>query len=402
MADNKHGAADAAIGWGILGLIFAVLGYLIWRFFSVEILNALRWLRYAEMHVTALIVGQNYTIEWRGQEVAFFDVMKLAREMPADQINGEFISLISTAALLPVKWPVFALILGVGTWALFKGPGTQHRSKYSLDTLIVRMAKLFPVIAPFVSFNPSKQPSRAPGAPVPAELPLFAEALGPEEWIAYHNLPIPDGKLNEEAAGKAFVAQLGPRWKGAQNLPPYKQILLAAFCLKAARKRNDADDMLGRLALCWSEAKGLQLSRDRKLLKDAQAVLRNRDLAAKTLARCNQHAWQTTAMMRGLLTAREEGGVLAPAQFVWLRGFDRALWYPLNNMGRQSYHMEALGAMAHFKAEKMAQRPIPVPKIKDAVATLGEHMADPARARPIPQVDYSHSKKRGIKKLKTA
>lgn len=401
MSDGKHGASDAALGWGILAVIFAGLAYLVWHFMSVQILDSLRWLRYGEMWIVSHFVSETYTITWRGETVRFFDIMKLAREMPAERIDSDFISLISTAALLPIKWVVFALIMTIGMWALFRGPGTQHRVKYSLDTLIARMANIFPILAPMVDFDPSKQPPRAPGAPVPAELPLFAEALGPEEWLAYHAIPAPDGKVDEEAAGRAFVKQLGPRWKGAMELPPYKQVLLAAFCLKAARKRNDADTMLGRLSCCWTEKDGLKISKDKSLLKEARAILRNRDLSGKTLAKANQHAWQTTALMRALLTARDEGGVLAPAQFVWLRGYDRALWYPLNNMGRQSFHMEALGAMAHFKAEKMAQRPIPVPKIKDAVGSIATYMVS-GNARAIPQLDYSGSKRRGIKKLKTA
>jgi len=223
--------------------------------------------------------------------------------------------------------------------------------------------------------------------------------LGPEEWIAYNQIPVPDGQINEQAAYLAFARQLGPRWQGALRLAPYKQILLASFCLKAKRKRLPADEMLGRLAGCWSADKGLQLGKDRKLLKEAQKILRNKDMAGKMLARCNQHAFQTTVLLRALATAREEGGVLAPAQFVWLRAHDRTLWYPLNNLGRQSYHMEALGAMSHYKSERMTQRPIPKPKVQDAVKTISDYMSS-RRARPIPQLDYSKSKKRGIKKPK--
>ena len=157
--------------------------------------------------------------------------------------------------------------------------------------------------------------------------------------------------------------------------------------------------MLGKLAQCWSEKNGLKI--ERQLLREARSVLSNGNMSASTLKKCNEHAWETTALMRALTTAREEGGVMAPAQFVWLRAHDRALWYPLNNLGRQSLHMEAIGATAHFKAEKMAQRPIPRPKVSDSVKSLSEYIESP-RARALPQLDYSGSKKRGVKKLKTA
>lgn len=194
-----------------------------------------------------------------------------------------------------------------------------------------------------------------------------------------------------------LAEQLGPRWGGWERLAPYKQILLAAFCLKASRKRNESDAMLGRIARCWDSKKGLMLKRDRTLHKDALKILRNKKLSLEVLTNANRHAYETTALLRALLTAREEGGVLAPAQFVWLRGYDRTLWYPLNNLGRQSFHMEALGALGHFKMERMTDRPIPVPKVSGAVQTLREYMAS-RNARPIPQLDYSGSKKKAVKK----
>ena len=180
----------------------------------------------------------------------------------------------------------------------------------------------------------------------------------------------------------------------------YKQVLLATYCLKASRKRDKADEMLGRLAKCWSIEKGLRLNKDRSLLSDARKILKNKELAHATLKKCSQHAWQTTALLRALLHAREEGGVLAPAQFVWLRAHDRELWYPLNNLGRQSSHTEAIGAMAHFKSEKREGRPIPKPKVQEAVTSLVEYM-NSSNVRPVPALDYSKSKnKRGIKKMK--
>jgi intracellular multiplication protein IcmP len=155
--------------------------------------------------------------------------------------------------------------------------------------------------------------------------------------------------------------------------------------------------MLGRLAACWTFQKGFRV--DSRLLNEARSILKNRDMSGKILSKCNQHAYENTAMLRALATAREEGGVLAPAQFVWMRGYDRALWYPLNNLGRQAYHMEALGAMCHYKAEKTTQRPIPRPKMEDAVKSISEYIASP-NARPIPPLAYGKDGKRGVKKVK--
>lgn len=400
MSDKKSGAHEMAMGWGILLAVFAAIAYLIWWKWSDQIASAIRWVRYGEMQLIALILPDDYAVTVNGERYPYDQVMELAAKRPADQISGDFLAMLSYVAMAPYIWIIYALTAMFALWALFKGPGSEHRTKFDLDGLIKKQSNIFPIVSPFIDFNPSLQPPRAPGAPVPAELPLFAEALGPEEWIAYNSIPIPDGKLDQEATMKAFAKQLGPRWRGIKNLEPYKQIFIAACCLKAARKRSDADTMMGRLAKCWSENK-VNLSRDPKLLKEARAVLARQDIVGPTLKKCNEHAWETTALMRALATAREEGGVLAPAQFVWMRAYNRALWYPLNNLGRQSYHPEALGAMAHYKAEKMAQRPIPHPKVADPAKALAEYMGT-NKARPVPQLDYSGSKKSGIKKLKTA
>ena len=390
---------ENGIGWGILIVVLAVLGWLFWYYFDTEVRNLVRWIRYGEMWLISWFVDDNFQIALGGQGVNWQRGFEDTPKWAAEQLTYGHLTYFAALAMQPLRLP-FVALAGLGAlWCMFSGPNTQYRTKLNLEGLIERQAKNFPVIAPFVKFNPSNQPPRAPGTPVPAELPLFAEALGPEEWLAFNSVPVPDGKIDKEGVTRAFQKQLEGRWKGPNALEPYQQVLLAAFCLKAARKRVECDDILSRAALCWTQKSGLKLSRDPGLLREARKILRDKEISGKTLAKMNRHAFVTTAMLRALATAREEGGVLAPAQFVWLRAHDRNLWYPLNNLGRQSFHMEALGAMSHYRAEKMTQRPIPVAKLEDAVQTISEYMSS-IRARPIPQLDYSGTKKRGVKKAR--
>lgn len=356
-------------------------------------------MRIAEMSVSSMVLGDDYKIlDKKGREIATLgQIRDQAKGINKYNLNATNMSIISRAALDPLSYVFTGLFVFWAFWSLYRGPKSNYRRTLNLDYLMKRQAKNFPIIAPFVKFNPATQPPRPPGAPVPAELPAFAEALGPEEWIAYHDIPVPDGKMDEDLAAQAFAGQLGSPWRGPMHLAPYRQVLLAAFCLKASRKRAESDEMLGKIAQSWTFEKGLKIPPP--LLRDARKVLRNKDLTSKVILKCNQHAFENTALIRALAVAREEGGVLAPAQFVWLRAFDRALWYSLNNLGRQAFHMEALGAMCHYKAEKAAQRPIPRPKVENAVQSIAEYMTS-TKARPIPQLDYSNSKKRAIKKVR--
>lgn len=399
MADDKNSGYENVIGWSILIVVFSALLYLLWYFQSQNIRNAIRWMRYAEMTASKLVLGDDFEILQNGQFVATIgQIQDFTAKLDKRQLNSQNMDLISLGALYPLRYFFTFIIILMSFWALFRGPRALFRQKLDLNHLINRQSGNFPAIAPFVKFNPTNQPPRPPGAPVPAELPAFAEALSPEEWIAYYDIPVPNGKVDADAAARAFTRQLGPPWRGTMHMAPYKQVLLAAFCLKSVRKRADADEMLGKLSRSWTFEGGLKI--DSSLISKARKILRDRDISGKTLAKCNQHAYENTVMLRALATAREEGGVLAPAQFLWLRAFDRLLWYPLNNLGRQSHHMEALGAICHYKAEKTAQRPIPRPKMEDAVKSISEYIASP-NARPIPALDYSKSKKRGIKKVKT-
>ena len=89
-----------------------------------------------------------------------------------------------------------------------------------------------------------------------------------------------------------------------------------------------------------------------------------------------QHAFVTPAMLRCLQVARDQGGVLAPAQFLWLRGVDRSMWYALNNLGRGAVHTEAAGAIGHFRAERAAGKPIPNPQVDTAIDGLSYYLKE--------------------------
>lgn len=400
MSDQgKNTLHDNAMGWGILLVVLGVFAYIFWFFFSEEIRNLIRWIRYGEMWLMSWFIPDDYTVQMKDQPAGWHTGFEVVPEWTKQEMQGIHMAYVTALSMQPLRYVLTGLAALATWWCLFKGPKTSYRTNLDLEKLIARQSLNFPVIAPFIKFNPSDQPPRPPGAKVPAVLPLFAEALGPEEWIAYHSIPVPNGEVDMHAADVALRKQLCGRWRGVKGLKPYQQILLAAFCLKASRKRDESDVMLGRLARCWTPENKLNFGKDKKLLKQARAILKNKSLAELTISKANRHAFITTAMLRALATAREEGGVLAPATFVWLRAYDRELWYPLNNLGRQSFHMEAVGAMSHYRAEKMTDRPVPTPKMKDALDNIRAYFKS-SRVRPIPQLDYSGTNKRAVRAAK--
>ena len=278
------------------------------------------------------------------------------------------------------RWPAIIALGGVVLYEMMYSPTNKFMTRHTLESLIQTQAKMWPIISPVVKFNPSKT-GRILGDAIPENLPMFAEALSPEEWVSWNNIPVVNGIPDRDATRRAFIRQLGPRWTGPQSLPIHMRALIAAFALKGAQKREESDDFLGRLALSWSPDKGFRPDSD--LINEIDKIIKDPELGGKILAVANKFGYRTTAMLSTLQWARSMGGVLAPASFLWLRAEDRALWYPLNNLGRRSFHSEGAGALAHYMAEVAAQKPLPTARVDTAIVTLNTYLHDPDK-RPIP------------------
>jgi hypothetical protein len=148
MADQKSGISESAVGWGILACVFGAIGYLVWWHFHEQIRSMIRWVRYGEMWIMSFFVSPTYTVEWQGQPVSYDQMMTLARDIPSEKINAEFLSVLSTVAMAPYLFPLIFITLCFGMWVLFRGPGTEHRTKFDIDSLIKKQSNIFPIIAP--------------------------------------------------------------------------------------------------------------------------------------------------------------------------------------------------------------------------------------------------------------
>lgn len=394
MADNKGDDPT----WSLMLFIgmLIVAGALIWWFWKAEILTGLRYLRMGELWLIGLFDQQaSACFKWlRVAQVPTSDMMLPSqaayqaalgcfgpevRSLPPAEalayynITATSTGFVTNVAERYIRWPVALVCVGLGIHALFFTVRNKFKTRHNLESFIKIQAKIWPVISPIVNFSPADHSARIPGQPIPAKLPPFAEALSPEEWIAYHAIPVANRIPDRESVRRAFVAQLGPRWEGPESLPPHIKALYAAFALKGVQRREECDELLGRLAQSWSLRGGFIM--DSKLAAEVDQLVRDPNVGGKALPIAGQHAYRTTALLAVLRWARFMGGVLAPAQFLWVRAADRALWYPLNNLGRRTFHTEGAGAMAHFLAEQAANKPLIVPRVDTAIVTLNQYLA---------------------------
>ncbi len=345
----------------MLMILIGGISWAFWHFAGFYVLEALRWIRIAELWVLETIT--------RDRDIA--ELRAIAMKVPVDVHR---VLVLSYVAMKYVKWVFAAFLLGVAYFIMTKSPQFRFKTKHTLQTLMETQAKTWPVISPVIKFNPTKFSSRAPGKPIPKVLPAFAEALSPEEWIAYNQIPLINGAPEREAIRRAFIAQLGSKWTGPQNLPPYAQGLFAAFALKNAKKRKESDELLGEIAKHWTIETGLNMPRD--LIATINKWIADKSVGGEALKTTDKHAYVTTALLGLLKQARLSGGVLAPATFLWLRAVDRNLWYPLNNLGRQSYHAEASGDMSHFMGELTAGKALVVPRLEQAIDAMNAYLAE--------------------------
>lgn len=419
--------------WTLL-LMFAVLSLglaIFWHFFRVPILEALRWLRLGEMWVVSLFTHQqDHCMDWlkmvRAGVVNTSPAMvnvtydcfgasfianlpdhesKAAAGslsqmlLPSPYLKSEFFSLTGTSmgmieekATSYLRWPLAVIFGSMAIYVTYFSPRSKFRTKHNLESFIKFQAKMWPVINPIVNFNPIKSSARTPGDTIPDKLPLFAEALSPEEWTSFHRIPVTNGTVDREVTRRALILQLGPRWTTIQEQPAYYQALFAAFALKGSQKREESDEFLGKVSLCWDAKSGFHMTPG--VASEVKRILGDQKLIEKTVQQADLHAYRTTAMLGALRFARSMGGVLAPAQFLWVRGQDRNLWYALNNLGRRSFHAEGMGAMAHYMAELAAKKPLPIPRVDTAIVTLNQYLADPEkRSIPIPPREGDEKKK---------
>lgn len=388
----------------IIGMVFLVLWGL-WAYAKQPLVEAIRWVKWTELAVFQLVdpglaedrklleqlVNDQKTIsEWRERAAAEKKQIPLQMWVDHRLLAPEVLWNISNRVGEYTRWLV-VLYLGImGFYYMYVSKKSKFRTAWDLEGLIKIQSKQWPVITPIVDFDPIKDNARNPGEPVPLDLPTFAEALSPEEWVAYHRIPVTNKMPDKEGLRRALQLQLGPKWTGVGCLTLAQRCLFAAFALKGAQKRKESDALLGRVATFWNHK--TDFNPPAELVAEVDGILKDPKVGIPALRIADKHAFRTTALIGVLKWARERGGVLAPAAFLWLRGHERSLWYPLNNCGRRAFHAEAAGAMAHFLAERHAHKPLAIPRLETAILTITQYWG---LWNPIlPDVDDS-----GVKKI---
>lgn len=404
MAGGAPRQDDAEITMALLVVIAFLFLWAFWSYAKQPIVEGIRWIKWVEVAAFQLI-DPSLAKERKLLETLTNDqneVRRLGGEMEKQKRRYTVEGWVNEKLLAPdvlwhvsnrvgsyLRWPVLVFLFGSGIFFMYFSHRTKFKNYYDLEGLIKVQKESWPVVSPILDFNPILDNARKPGEPVPTVLPTFSEALMPEEWVAFHRIPIVNKVPDKDALRRAFQLQLGPRWTGLSCLTTAQRCLFAAFALKGAQKRKDSDRLLGELAKCWNYKTDFNPTPE--VMAEVEKILKDPKIGGEALKVADNYAWRTTAMLGVLKFARERGGVLAPASFLWLRGHDRDLWYPLNNLGRRSFHAEGAGAMGHYMAEKIAGMPLPIPRFETAILTITQYWG--INNPKVPPVEESTKKK---------
>lgn len=364
---NSRSVEEGMMLWGVI-LFFIVAGccFAWWRFHG-EIAAAVMALQRWQMHQIAYLTGSYAGLD-----------AQVARTDPSSVKIGALWRLLHNVGAF-FRYPAAGVIAAIALVCLFRAAPSRFTRDIDLPRLMKIQSEVFPSAAAFVGRG-LKLTKVQDGAPRSSDPALHAA-----EWVQRFALGS-GGCLDMEMAAHALSLQLGPVWRGPAEAAPQVRCMIAVFALHAARRREEALQLLGVLARSLPVNPGdgpggppAPLAFGSAAVAEADRILLDRALVAPCKEVAGLHAFTASALMSVLTLARKQAGVLAPAQFAFLKMVDRQLWYALHSLGfpggqnraeQPNPRIEAAGARDHWAAERDVGHPLPLPSLDRSLAVV--------------------------------
>lgn len=343
--------------WGVVFLV--AVGLVLWYFARVPILKFMFNVKLAEIYAMSFFTDS--LIPARKAILQYYNDPSVL----AFQQVQEIFSYIGNVARYPI-----AAILGILSLVVFfKHPLLTFKTVYTMEKLRKSEKDIWPQINPTLNLDL-----------VNTDIFELAWAMSdnPMEFAKKYRLieelPVPidpflakrgliEIQIIPDRARAVFIKQMGPVLDDLNQLPIHTKALFAIFAAHAVNDLKGANEL--KLNIARSSANG------KPDFKGAQALLK-KHYNTKPIAKIfSQHAYVYTMMISMLEYARTNG-VLATADFLWLKPIDRPLWYILNSTGRHTPFCEVGGPFAHWKAEKAMKRKVVRPMVDQAIKALNE------------------------------
>lgn len=348
MAQNDGGGGGGNDGvFMIMGIMLAIIA--IGYFYGTKITAAHITLKKAEIFVLeTIMVDRVFSTKWEEKIGPVLELM----EAPPEKLGLKENTVISANVNYFFRW-IWIAILGYFGWKVYvKNPLQKFTRRMSMVTLSKSEEGLWPAIAPVNKLDILSEPF---------DTGKWAMSKQPMDFAKQYKLLDEDSKLIKDRAEKLFASQLGKLWEGPGKLPKATRALFAAFAAQI-----DGDLKASKTALDTLSKTAALGTPDYSWVNGYLAKYGKCDRVQRVLA---EHAYVNT-IMASMIEAAREFGVLASAQFIWLKPVNRTLWYTLNGVGRRVAFAEIGGIYAHWIAEKVATHPIERPYVIKAVEGL--------------------------------
>lgn len=362
----------------VLALIGGV-GGIIWYYFSQQLLVFFIALRKYELILISFVVD---LIPWStlhfGTDIPgrLHSDLELVKQITPATMTLPVAEALSNEVGEFIRYPLWILMGFLAYYVYKKHIYMRFVHKHSMKTLAAQEVNSWPQIRIVQDINLLEHdldsgPWSMAMTPVQFCKRYKLITIEPAEKIGsqFGKMQAPEFKilLDRVRAERAFSAQLGRNWQGADALLPHRRAIFAVLAARGNRDTKAAQKMVYQLA----ESAGA----GKINLKGIDEMIKKNVTAAGVQKILKAHAYEFTVFASLLMFAREDG-VVASADFLWVKPIDRRLWYVLNNVGRQTPAAEVAGIFCHWYNELALKRPLSVPVVNAAVDALELALSD--------------------------
>lgn len=351
--------------------------------------------------------------------------------------------------LLPfIFLPLTSLIVIIMSNKIIKKP--RFTKKFSIETLGVQESKIWPHIKPviyeyknFVSMK-SLDDDWFAMSPKPIDYLKKNNLLNyykceDEKDVDNYNKQV--FKLDLKKSYEFFVKELGEVWKDPHSLSIEKKCILAIILTKITREqplqketalkvqtKYRSVELAWALSSAYSSVRIIEKKKGKKTIyqKDKnheKAILAERvkihkeveliiekyfpieKEVKKSLFKSSKNTktervkgsekiyeiidkhYYEKCVFSALLDEARKTGVLATAEFIWLKKVNRDLWYMLSQTGRTASFCEISGAWAHYLTEKKVGRKIATPMVHKAIDAADKYLFE-THDNYKPEINY--------------
>lgn len=344
------------------GLMLGI--YALWIFQHAMVVNIVFSIRSAELVLVEPLAKCIYTVmhylHLPAPDISnIITTDQFVKFQPDNQVSVEDLKNVSLLVGDYMRY-ITAVVLGLFALYCFKfNSASQFKQIYNMKSLREAEVKLWPQTSPILHLDLRN---------TDIETGEWSMAQRPVDFCLEHNLLEKPGaeedvwKFLKAKSQTVFAMQMGPLFRSPQALPIYMQALFVIFCACALGKRKQADKLIAQIAISSKNGGKLNFAGVTEQLNQLMSERIVGWLAAR-------HAY-VYGFMASLLECARTDGVVASAEFLWLKPLDRRLWFVLNGVGRQTAVTEVAAPVAHWKAEKRFKCALRIPMIHEAVKAI--------------------------------